>query len=144
MSFRGPLRNAMKFAREEATAWDEVRQNRGWKLILMLPRMLLQEVQAVVWSRSGSWVWIRASAKCDDLAAVSRRRQKRRLGVNNDFKRRVVRAEMFVHHGVVFSQASIGRSGSGNGNQETLNMLRMQETCQTSRSSARRVVEFCA
>ena len=38
---RGPFRNALKFALEEAIARDEVRQSRGWKLFMMLPRMLL-------------------------------------------------------------------------------------------------------
>ena len=44
--FRGPFRNALKLALEEAT-WgnsrdDEVRQERGWKkLLMLLPRMLL-------------------------------------------------------------------------------------------------------
>ena len=38
---RGPFRNALKFALEEAIARDEVRQSRGWKLFMMLPRALL-------------------------------------------------------------------------------------------------------
>ena len=42
---RGPFRNALKLALEEAT-WgnsrdDEVRQERGWKLLMLLSRMLL-------------------------------------------------------------------------------------------------------
>ena len=39
---RGPFRNAMKLALEEVLASDqEVRQERGWKVLMMLPRMLL-------------------------------------------------------------------------------------------------------
>ena len=38
---RGPFRNALKFALQEATAQDVMRQTRGWKLFMMLPRMLL-------------------------------------------------------------------------------------------------------
>ena len=43
----GPFRNALKLALEEAT-WgnsvqDEVRQERGWKLLELLPRMLLHQ-----------------------------------------------------------------------------------------------------
>ena len=42
---RGPFRNALKLVLEEAS-WgncrnDEVRQERGWKLFMLLPRMLL-------------------------------------------------------------------------------------------------------
>ena len=39
---RGPFRNALKLALHEATrSNDEVDQERGWKLFLMIPRMLL-------------------------------------------------------------------------------------------------------
>ena len=46
---RGPFRNALKLALEEAT-WgnsrdDEVRQERGWKLLMLLPRMLLHRAR---------------------------------------------------------------------------------------------------
>ena len=41
----GPFRNALKFALEEATAGppgrEVVRQERGWKLLMLLPRLLL-------------------------------------------------------------------------------------------------------
>ena len=95
---------------------------------MMLPRMLLHrppggglisksklEARFVMFNR-GNWTeLIRASAKCDDLAAVSRRR----------LKRRVARAEMLVHYGELFSarQALEGASLAP-GNQEILNMLR--------------------
>ena len=36
---RGPFKNSLKLALEEATAGDDVRAARGWKLLLMLPRM---------------------------------------------------------------------------------------------------------
>ena len=39
---RGPFRNAMKMALEEMLASpDAVRQERGWKLLMLLPRMVL-------------------------------------------------------------------------------------------------------
>ena len=45
MFFVGPFRNALRLALEEATAGSHVedllRQERGWKLFLLLPRMLL-------------------------------------------------------------------------------------------------------
>ena len=135
---RGPFRNALKFALEEAIAPDEVRQSRGWKFFMMLPRMLLHrppggglisksklEAGFIMFNR-GNWTeLIRASAKCDDLAAVSRRRHARRQGFDDDLKRRVARAEMLVHYGELSSsrQALEGASLAP-GNQETLNMLR--------------------
>ena len=51
----------------------------------------------------GNWTELmRASAKCDDLAAVSSRHA-RRQGFDDDLKRRVARAEMLVHYGELFS-----------------------------------------
>ena len=38
---RGPYRNAMRVALGEINVDDAVRQERGWKLFLLLPRMLL-------------------------------------------------------------------------------------------------------
>ena len=44
--FRGPFRNALRVAMDEAIGGievlDELRQERAWKLFLLLPRMLLQ------------------------------------------------------------------------------------------------------
>ena len=83
------------------------------------------EARFVMFNR-GNWTeLIRASAKCDDLAAVSRRRHARRQGIDDDLKRRVARAEMLVHYGELSSarQALEGASLAP-GNQETLNMLR--------------------
>ena len=37
---KGLFRNALKFALEEASAQEDVRQVRGWKLLVLLPRML--------------------------------------------------------------------------------------------------------
>ena len=38
---RGSFRNAMRVALDEALQTNEVRRTRGWKLFLLLPRMLL-------------------------------------------------------------------------------------------------------
>ena len=38
---KGPFRNALQAALEEATAPERCRQERGWKLFLLLPRLLL-------------------------------------------------------------------------------------------------------
>ena len=38
---KGPFRNALRVALEEATSEQACRQERGWKLFILLPRMLL-------------------------------------------------------------------------------------------------------
>ena len=38
---KGPFRNALRVALEEATSVQESRQERGWKLFIILPRTLL-------------------------------------------------------------------------------------------------------
>ena len=63
---RGLFRNALKLVFEEAT-WgnsrdDELRQERGWKFFMLLPRI----------------EWIRASKVCKEKAASARQRQRRR------------------------------------------------------------------
>ena len=83
---RGPFRNALKSALEEAAAGDDVRAARGWKLLVMLPRMLLHrqpgggkiaKVSLVDRFRSfsqGQWrQLITASEQCDERAVTSRR-----------------------------------------------------------------------
>ena len=79
---RGPFRNALKFALEEATAQDVVRQTRGWKLSVMLPRMLLHrspggghitksKLEARFTLFNQGWQeLIRPSVFCDDEAVV--------------------------------------------------------------------------
>ena len=119
---KGPLRNALKLALEEAT-WgnnvqDEVRQERGWKLLQFLPRMLLQrspggglipkrtsDARFQAFAR-GEWVQLlRASIQSDEKAAVSRRRRTRRNG--NDVERRVTRAETLIYLGELSSARTV-------------------------------------
>ena len=38
---KGPFRNALRLALEEAVSEEVIRQERCWKLLLLLPRMLL-------------------------------------------------------------------------------------------------------
>ena len=38
---RGPFRSAMRLALEEANEFNENRRERGWKLFMLLPRLLL-------------------------------------------------------------------------------------------------------
>ena len=94
---RGPFRNVLKLALEEAS-WgncrdNEVRQERGWKLFMLLPRMLLHRppgggviprskfvARFEVFAR-GEWIqFLTASALCNEKAASARQRQRRRGG----------------------------------------------------------------
>ena len=133
---RGPFRNALKFALQEATAQDVMRQTRGWKLFMMLPRMLLHrspggghisksklEARFTLFNQGGWQELIRASVICDDQAAVSRRRRARRQG-EDDLEQRAVRAEMFVYYGELSSaRQALEGAALAPGNQATLNAL---------------------
>ena len=136
----GPFRNALKLALEEAT-WgnsvqDEVRQERGWKLLELLPRMLLHrapgggliakktlEARFQAFAR-GEWVQLlRISGQCDEKAAASRRRQGRRRG--NEVERRVARVETLIHMGELSSaRQALEGSELAPGTMETLDILR--------------------
>ena len=41
---KGPFRHALRLALEEAVSEEVIRQERGWKLMLLLPRMLLHRL----------------------------------------------------------------------------------------------------
>ena len=103
----------MKLALEEASARDEVCQVRGWKLLL-LPRMVLHRgprgglvpksklVERFELFSQGEWQsLLEASAECDEQAAVSRRRSRRRTRDNGE--RCAARAEMLVGMGELSS-----------------------------------------
>ena len=109
---RGSFRNALKLALEEAT-WgnsrdDEVRQERGWKLLMLLPRMLLHRApggglisRAKLVERFEAFA-LRASEICNEQAAIARQRQRRRRR-GDDLDSRVIRAENLVHVGELSS-----------------------------------------
>ena len=85
---KGPFRNALQLALEEASSDDVVRQDRGWKLFLLIPRMLLHQPlrgglipkeklreRFDVLAR-GEWnTLLEASSKCDEEAAARRKRR---------------------------------------------------------------------
>ena len=88
---RGPLRNALKFALEEASSAHQPHCVRGWKLLILLPQMLLHRrpggrvvskpklVERFEMFERGQWhQLIRASEDCDERSAVARRRRTRR------------------------------------------------------------------
>ena len=85
---RGPYRNAMRVALGEINVDDAVRQERGWKLFLLLPRMFLHRAprggtipKAKLLGRfdlfnAGAWLDLfEASRKVNQQAAVLRRRR---------------------------------------------------------------------
>ena len=94
--FFGPFRNVLRVALEEATIGsvveDLARQERGWKLFLLIPRLLLHRgprgglishklSQRFELFARGDWMaLLRASQLCDEQAAVARRRSLRRAG----------------------------------------------------------------
>ena len=115
---RGHFGNALKLALEEAT-WrncqdDEVRHERRWKLVMLLPRMLLHrppcggsiprtKLVASLEAFSGEWIQLfTAGAACDEKAAIGRIQQSRRRG-GDELERRVLRAERLVHVGELSS-----------------------------------------
>ena len=62
---RGAFRNAMRIAMEEATHAQAGRHERGWKLFMFLPRMLLHRP-----SRGGNILKNNLVSRFDDFSAV--------------------------------------------------------------------------
>ena len=97
---RGSFRNAMRVAMDEAIQENEVRRTRGWKLFLLLPRMLLHRsrrggnisksklVQRFDDFCGGQWAGLlSASASCDADAMVVRHRKRRRQSPADDVRK---------------------------------------------------------
>ena len=106
----GPFRNALKVAMEEASSSDPTRQERGWKVFLLLPRILMHRppggghisrdklIARFEIFRRGEWrSLLEASAQCDARAAQARCRRRRRQ-VDN-VEQRAIRAETLIHLG---------------------------------------------
>ena len=90
---RGPFRNALRLAMEEAVRAGDVHQNRGWKLFLLLPRLLLHRpprggkvhrsklVERFDDFARGSWrKLLEASVKCDEDAATAHKEASKASG----------------------------------------------------------------
>ena len=92
---RGPFKDALKVALEAAIDPDVATQCRGWKLSMMLPRMLFNkepgsgqflmatlEERKTMFSRRDWIELVGANQSCDERAAVTRRRRtsRRRCG----------------------------------------------------------------
>ena len=110
---RGPYRIAMRVALEEINTEDLLRQERGWKLFMLLPRMLLhrpprggvvERGKLVRFDQFNRGAWtslVEASRTCCQQDGVVRRRRSHRG--ENDLGRRVDRAEALVHMGELSS-----------------------------------------
>ena len=137
---RGPCRTAMRVALEEIRKrWrrdDMTRQERGWKLFLLLPRMLLHRSprsrltpRAKLLDRfemfiKGRWIdFLTASDECCRQVAASRRRRTRR--VEDEMERRVDRVDALVHMGELSSaRQALEGATFALGTEATLNALR--------------------
>ena len=87
---KGPFRNALRLAMEDAVSEEVSRQERGWKLLFLLPRMLLfRPPREEVSCRRKSWQTGSARSReangsccwslvpvADEQAAVARRRRR--------------------------------------------------------------------
>ena len=104
---KGPFPNALRLALEEAVSEEVIRQERGWKLMMLLPRMLMhrpprggliakdklhQRFQSFV---RGEWLML-----LDEEAAIARRRRHHR---GDDVQKRADRAELKVAFGELSS-----------------------------------------
>ena len=132
---KGPFRNALQFALEEATATERCRQERRWKLFLLLLRMLLhrpsrgglisKEKLGARFQLFAHCQWaelLAASATCDEQAAVGRRRRRRANG--DDLERRAKRAELLVGMGELsYARQALEGAELAPGTNETLQML---------------------
>ena len=131
---KGPFRNALRLALEEAVSEEVIRQERCWKLMLLLPRMLLhrpprggliakdklhQRFQSFV---RGEWLMLlEASGRCDEEAAIARRRRRHR---GDDVQKRAARAELKVALGELSSaRQALEREEIAPGTRATLQQL---------------------
>ena len=135
---RGPFRNAMRMALEEMIVrGDEVRRERGWKLFLLLLRLLLfrHARGGLIWKKKleerfvdfaqGEWLSLsEASRSCAEMAATGQRRRRRGRGPNN-VEKRAARAHTFVQLGELSSaRQALEGADLALGNTNTLGELR--------------------
>ena len=140
---RGPFRRALRVALEQILEGgrtnDTIRQEQGWKLFLLLPRMLLRRpARGGLVSRAkllarfesfvvGEWIsLIKASALCSAQAGVARNRRRR---TDKDLRHRVSRAESLVHLGELSSaRQALEGAELAPGTEQTLESLRKRAT----------------
>ena len=124
---------------DEASCGVPARQERGWKLIVLLPRLFLfknapggtlgKEKFAKRFDMfvDGEWAELfRSSRKCaEDMASVKRRRQRR--GHTDPDAKRLEKAMMLVQLGELSSRKALEGTELAPGTQTTLNALK--DTC---------------
>ena len=151
-----PFRNAMLMALEEICARDEVSRTRGWKLFLLLPRLLLHKTSSR-WVHSqtqiggkirsifpGQWATLlRESVEGAEMAATARSRRSRRSA--DDIAHRAERAQALVSIGEISSgRQALKGAALVPGTEDTLNALtdRDRRPVQPMRKLSRETMEF--
>ena len=132
---RGAFRNCLRLAMEEACQADHIRRERGWKLFMLLPRMLLHRPPRggniprhklqERFNAFGLGQWaslIRQAIESTEIVAIAQRRGQRQRG--DDVGKRAERAQSFVLMGEISSgrQALEGEAVAP-GTEATLNLL---------------------
>ena len=115
---KGRFRNALRLALKEAVSEEVFRQERGWELLLLLPRMLLPRpprggliAKDKLHERfrsfaRGEWLMLlEASGRCDEEAAIARRKRRHQ---GDDVQKRAAQAELKAALGESARQALEG------------------------------------
>ena len=134
---KGPFRNALKMAMEEAIRPGVLHQERGWKLFLLIPRLLLHRpprgglvpksklVQRFDDFARGYWEKLFQSEKCDEEASRACTRKRRRQKPEDDITRRAARALALAQKGELSAgRQALEGADLAPGTMETLRELR--------------------
>ena len=136
----GPFRNALKLAMEEAlVSGDPLTHERGWKVLVLLPRMLLHRppggghisrgklIARFESFQRGDWhILLEASGVCDFRASQSRHRSRRRH--EDEVEQRALRAEGLIKMGELsHARQALEGAALAPGNQATLDALQDPE-----------------
>ena len=106
---RGSYRSAMRLAMEEATHPNVARQERGWRLFLLLPRLLLHRpprggniekrklARRFEFLAEGSWIsLLQASRQSAEASSTAQARKRRRDTQQDEFERHTQRAHTLI------------------------------------------------
>ena len=153
---RGPFRNALLMALEEVCAVEGIRRERGWKLFLLLPRLLLHRpprggtipkhklVARFESFASGQWSsLLRESEEGCEIAATARARHRRRPV--DDIAARAERAQALVMMGEVSSgRQALEGAAVAPGTDHTLRLLTdaSRRPAHPTRELTREILEF--
>ena len=132
--FRVALRIAVQEILHGVTAWDVARQVRGWKVLFLLPRMLLSRpprrgkvskeklTERLENFRNGRWIdLVRDSEEIGDLSATAARRRQRRRG--DDVESRAARGLFFTQGELSSARQALEGAEVAPGNLATLGAL---------------------